>query len=75
MQLGADLDGHDGHALAGATNGHATNGHGGNGTHPIGRPVGALARARGALEGFFFERRDPPRTNPEDDEPKTLTRP
>jgi ubiquinol-cytochrome c reductase cytochrome b subunit len=80
MQLGEDLDGHEGHALVGSTNGHGPNGHGpnghvGNGSQPIGRPVGALARARGALEGFFFERRDPPRTNPEDDEPKTLTRP
>ena len=65
MQLGHDLPAH-----AAIGNGHRTNG-AGNG---VGRPVGAMARARGALEGFFFERREPD-PGPEDDEPKTLTRP
>jgi hypothetical protein len=40
--------------------------------HPISRPVSPLARARASIENFFFERHEPPRTNPEDDEPKTL---
>jgi hypothetical protein len=39
------------------------------------RPVGALARAREALEGFFFERHESPKSGPGDDDPKTLTRP
>jgi ubiquinol-cytochrome c reductase cytochrome b subunit len=69
-QLGHDLHDQD-HADAVAV-GTSTNG---NGHRPIGRPVSALSRARGALEEFFFERREPPRTGPEDDEPKTLTRP
>jgi ubiquinol-cytochrome c reductase cytochrome b subunit len=66
MQLGHDLSGHA--ALPSSENGHGPSGNG----H---RPVGMMARARGALEGFFFERHEPPRANPEDDEPKTLTRP
>jgi len=70
-QLGQDL--HELHAGDGHP--HA-NGHG-NGRSPamINRPVGALARAREALEGFFFERHDEPQPGPEDEEPKTLTRP
>jgi ubiquinol-cytochrome c reductase cytochrome b subunit len=67
-QLGHDLDDHA--ALP------SGNGHGGNGHAPgIGRPVGALTRAREALEGFFFERHETPTSGPDDDEPKTLTRP
>jgi ubiquinol-cytochrome c reductase cytochrome b subunit len=71
IQLGHDLDAH---ALPSA-NGHGSNGHGPNGQsgHAINRPVGVLARARGALEGFFFERKEPVADT--DDEPKTLTRP
>jgi ubiquinol-cytochrome c reductase cytochrome b subunit len=71
MQLGHDLADHG--ALP-SGNGHGPNGHGPGGDGDIGRPVGALARARSALEGFFFERRDP-QADPDDDEPKTLTRP
>ena len=69
MQRGHDL--HELHAGDGHPNGH------GNGQQPgtIGRPVGALAKAREALEGFFFERHNEPQTGPDDDEPKTLTRP
>jgi ubiquinol-cytochrome c reductase cytochrome b subunit len=68
MQLGHDLPEHT--ALpSGNGHGPAPNGDGG-----IGRPVGALARAREALEGFFFERHDP-KAGPDDEEPKTLTRP
>jgi ubiquinol-cytochrome c reductase cytochrome b subunit len=70
MQLGHDLPDH----AALSSNGHRANGQGRNGHEPIVRPVGALARARASLEGFFFERREP-KTGPEDDEPKTLTRP
>ena len=69
MQLGHDLPDHV--ALTGGPNGHGS----GNGDRPLGRPAGALARARGALEGFFFERHEPRQPGPEDDEPKTLTRP
>jgi ubiquinol-cytochrome c reductase cytochrome b subunit len=66
-QLGHDLD----HAALPSGNGH------GNGHKPgtISRPVGPLARAREALEGFFFERHETPTAGPGDDEPKTLTRP
>jgi ubiquinol-cytochrome c reductase cytochrome b subunit len=68
MQLGHDLPDH---AALPSGNGH------GNGHKPgtITRPVGALARAREALEGFFFERHETPTAGPGDDEPKTLTRP
>jgi ubiquinol-cytochrome c reductase cytochrome b subunit len=69
MQRGHDLAAHG--AIG---NGHGPNGHGPNGSAGIARPVGAMARARGALEGFFFERREP-RPDPGEDEPKTLTRP
>jgi ubiquinol-cytochrome c reductase cytochrome b subunit len=63
----------DGHALP-SSNGGSGNGHGPtNGDGRILKPVGALARARASLEGFFFERNEPDR--PDDDEPKTLTRP
>jgi ubiquinol-cytochrome c reductase cytochrome b subunit len=73
-QLGVDTDGHDGHgdghaAAVAVTGGERV------GEQPIARPVGPLARARGALEGFFFERNDAPRKHTEDEEPKTLTRP
>ena len=67
MQLGHDLE----HALP-SGNGHGANGDS-DGHRPVGRPVGALARARGALEGFFFERKEP--QPGDDDEPKTLSRP
>jgi ubiquinol-cytochrome c reductase cytochrome b subunit len=73
-QLGHDLPDH---AALPSGNGH---GHGNgqgpdNGEGPgAGRPVGALARARGAIEGFFFERHESQR-GPDDDDPKTLTRP
>jgi ubiquinol-cytochrome c reductase cytochrome b subunit len=71
-QLGHDVD----HAALPSGNGHGGNGHGsGNGQAPgIARPVGALARAREALEGFFFERHEP-KSDSGDDDPKTLTRP
>jgi ubiquinol-cytochrome c reductase cytochrome b subunit len=71
MQLGHDLPDH---AALPSGNGHGPNGHGPDGDGGIGRPVGALARARSALEGFFFERHEP-QADPDDDEPKTLTRP
>jgi hypothetical protein len=71
MQLGHDLPDHG--ALP-SGNGHGPNGHGPNGDDSLVRPVGALARARTALEGFFFERHGP-EAGPDDDEPKTLTRP
>jgi len=70
MQLGHDLPDH----TALSANGHAANGHRANGHEPIARPVSPLARARASLEGFFFERREP-KTGPEDEEPKTLSRP
>jgi ubiquinol-cytochrome c reductase cytochrome b subunit len=75
MQLGHDLPDH---AALPTGNGHHGNGHVGNGQGDghapgIGRPVGALAKAREALEGFFFERHEP-KSGPDDD-PKTLTRP
>jgi ubiquinol-cytochrome c reductase cytochrome b subunit len=70
MQLGEDLD----HAALPSGNGHGPNGHKGNG-RLVGRPVGAMAKARSMLEGFFFERHEAPRTGPDDDEPKTLSRP
>jgi ubiquinol-cytochrome c reductase cytochrome b subunit len=74
-QLGIE---HDAHAAIGSTNGHAatTNGHVASEgpDHEIARPVGLLARTRQALEGFFYERSEPPRPVDED-EPKTLTRP
>jgi ubiquinol-cytochrome c reductase cytochrome b subunit len=73
MQLGHELGDH--HALPSANGGSANGAGDGNGHRPVGRPVSALAKARGVLEGFFFERREPPQPNPEDDEPKTLTRP
>jgi len=68
MQLGHDLPDH---AALPSGNGH------GNGHKPgtISRPVGPMARAREALEGFFFERHEEPTAGPGDDEPKTLTRP
>jgi hypothetical protein len=80
MQLGVEH--HNGHAgvltEAGGhsgPNGALVEEHGrghARGDHPISRPVGVLARARSSVESFFFERHEPPRTNPEDDEPKTL---
>jgi ubiquinol-cytochrome c reductase cytochrome b subunit len=42
----------------------------------INRPVSPLTRAQRAIEGFFFERREPPRTDGDDDGgPRTLNRP
>src|SRR3954447_2333399 len=74
-QLGEDL--HEPAAIS--ANGHGANGASANGAaagdHAIKRPTSPLTRAREALEGFFFERHEPPPVNPEDDEPKTLTRP
>jgi ubiquinol-cytochrome c reductase cytochrome b subunit len=68
-QLGHDLDEH---AALPSGNGHGSGN--GNGQAPgMARPVGALTRAREALEGFFFERHEP-EAGPDDD-PKTLTRP
>jgi len=70
-QLGLE---HDGHA-----NGHAplTTGNGSIAGEPeaarLRKPVGPINRARDMLEGFFFERSDPPKANPEDEEPKTLS--
>jgi ubiquinol-cytochrome c reductase cytochrome b subunit len=67
-QLGHDLPDH---AALPSGNGHGP----GNGQGPgLTRPVGALAKAREALEGFFFERHEAQST-PDDDEPKTLNRP
>jgi ubiquinol-cytochrome c reductase cytochrome b subunit len=69
-QLGQSTNGH---AALPSSNGDS-NGHGpSNGDGRLLKPVGALARARASLEGFFFERHEPDR--PDDDEPKTLTRP
>jgi ubiquinol-cytochrome c reductase cytochrome b subunit len=68
MQLGHDLPDH----AALSANGHGAGA--ANGQRPMSRPVGPLARARASLEGFFFERREA-KADPEDDEPKTLTRP
>ncbi|HMC71806.1 MAG TPA: hypothetical protein VKJ07_21795, partial [Mycobacteriales bacterium] len=70
MQLGVDHDGHaNGHALP-SGNGHIA---GEPEATKLRRPVGPVNRARNMLEGFFFERSDAPRANPEDDEPKTLS--
>jgi ubiquinol-cytochrome c reductase cytochrome b subunit len=68
MQLGHDLPDH----AALSANGHGAGA--ANGQRPMSRPVGPLARARASLEGFFFERREA-KADPEDDKPKTLTRP
>jgi ubiquinol-cytochrome c reductase cytochrome b subunit len=68
MQLGHDRPDH----AALSANGHGAGA--ANGQRPMSRPVGPLARARASLEGFFFERREA-KADPEDDEPKTLTRP
>jgi len=71
MQLGVEVDGHG--------NGHAplTTGNGAIGGEPeatkLRKPVGPINRARDMLEGFFFERSEPPKANPEDEEPKTLS--
>jgi len=75
MQLGVEH--HNGHGALPAPNGAgpnvAPNGvTTGRGEQPISRPVSPLARARASIENFFFERHEPPRANPEDDEPKTL---
>jgi ubiquinol-cytochrome c reductase cytochrome b subunit len=81
MQLG--IEHHNGHGALPLANGHvdpvntvegAGRGHA-RGEAPISRPVSPLARARASLENFFFERHEPPRANPEDEEPKTLTSP
>jgi len=78
MQLGVEH--HNGHGALPAPNGAGAN-VAPNGTpaargeHPISRPVSPLARARASIENFFFERHEPPRENPEDEEPKTLTAP
>jgi ubiquinol-cytochrome c reductase cytochrome b subunit len=66
LQLGEDLA----HAALPSGNGHGEPANG-----RLTKPVSPLARAREALEGFFFERHEPPKSNPEDEEPKTLTRP
>jgi ubiquinol-cytochrome c reductase cytochrome b subunit len=68
----------DGHAALPAANGHAAGDGSGDGevpSHPISRPVSPMARARASIENFFFERHEPPRTTPEDEEPKTLATP
>jgi ubiquinol-cytochrome c reductase cytochrome b subunit len=68
----------DGHAALPAANGHAAGDGSGDGevpSHPISRPVSPMARARASIENFFFERHEPPRTNAEDEEPKTLATP
>jgi ubiquinol-cytochrome c reductase cytochrome b subunit len=75
MQLGVEH--HNGHGALPAPNGAGANAvpatpATGRGEAPISRPVGPLAKARASIESFFFERHEPPRTNPEDDEPKTL---
>jgi ubiquinol-cytochrome c reductase cytochrome b subunit len=71
MQLGVEH--HNGHAPAlSGPNGHGNGAHQVPTDHPISRPVSPLARARASIENFFFERHEPPRANPEDDEPKTL---
>jgi len=71
MQLGVE---HHGNGHAPALPSH--NGHGDEApSHPISRPVSPLGRARASIESFFFERHEPPRANPEDDEPKTLKTP
>jgi len=68
MQLGVEHDGHP-PALP-----HA-NGRGADApSEPISRPVSPLSRARASIENFFFERHEPPRANPEDEEPKTLSK-
>jgi ubiquinol-cytochrome c reductase cytochrome b subunit len=68
----------DGHGALPAANGHAAGDGSGDGevpSHPISRPVSPMARARASIENFFFERHEPPRTNSEDEEPKTLATP
>jgi len=80
LQLGVEHA--DGHGALPAANGHGAVTGSGNGSgsgempsHPISRPVSPMARARASIESFFFERHEPPRTNPEDEEPKTLATP
>ena len=78
MQLGVEH--HNGHGALPAPNGAGANvapngAPRGRGEHPISRPVSPLARARASIENFFFERHEPPRDNPEDEEPKTLAAP
>src|SRR4051812_20904382 len=70
MQLGVE---HNGHA-----NGHALpTGNGRIDGEPeatrLRKPAGPINRARGMLEGFFFERHEAAVANPEDEEPKTLS--
>jgi ubiquinol-cytochrome c reductase cytochrome b subunit len=74
MQLGVDHDGHsNGHAALSSGNGAAAI-DGEPEATKLRKPVGPINRARDMLEGFFFERGDAPKPNPEDEEPKTLTR-
>ncbi|MDQ1700152.1 MAG: ubiquinol-cytochrome c reductase cytochrome b subunit [Frankiaceae bacterium] len=74
MQLGVDHDGHsNGHAALSSGNGAGTI-DGEPEATKLRKPVGPINRARDMLEGFFFERGDAPKPNPEDEEPKTLTR-
>jgi ubiquinol-cytochrome c reductase cytochrome b subunit len=85
-QLGHDLHGGAAkEALALGSLGAHSNGSNGSATHtePASepeagsgrRPVGAIAKARSALEGFFFDQNAPVRDTDSDDEPTTLSRP
>jgi hypothetical protein len=70
MQLGIEHTGHaNGHALpsgAALVDGEPE-------ATRLRKPVGPVNRARDMLEGFFFERSEAPKPNPEDEEPKTLS--
>jgi len=73
MQLGIEHNGHaNGHGALPSGNGAGTI-DGEPEATKLRKPVGPINRARDMLEGFFFERADAPKPNPEDEEPKTLS--
>jgi ubiquinol-cytochrome c reductase cytochrome b subunit len=72
MQLGIEHNGHgNGHALPGGNGAGLIDGE--PEATRLRKPVGPINRARDVLEGFFFERNEAPKPNPEDEEPRTLS--